>query len=441
MKNLSTIPLAKRMFIAVLLFAMGSTLMTSKSFAQSDVLFRDDFNGSMESGWTWVRENPATWSLTATGLRIEIENGSLNVGGVYSKNYKNILLRSAPANGDYTIEAKVNVELLEPYAKAGMVLYQDDDNYATFGLHRAGFAPYTILIRVASEHTVNGDYIFGSAEDLVNTSRTAVYLKLEKSGESFNFYYSRDGNNWIYHSKICILNFTPRIGLVAFDESEDQTSGLIEVAEYDYFEIKKKLTPPYEICAGESVQIGCPVSYTSKGCRNWAPMTYEWSPATGLNNPTSGAPIASPDVTTTYTLRVTGYGGCIATGQFTVKVKLCVPHYSQGIGDWKEKPYDHLDPVTIQSKGCALTSVVMYLRSHRIKSGPTGEDVNPLTLNNFLKTSNGYLANGSVIWGSVIDYAKKSGFPGFSFESKNGSNDEILDNELSKNNPVIHSQG
>ncbi|MBS1634476.1 MAG: PKD domain-containing protein [Bacteroidetes bacterium] len=55
------------------------------------------------------------------------------------------------------------------------------------------------------------------------------------------------------------------------------------------------------ICSGSSVTIG-PV------CASGA--TYVWSPATGLTNTTVCTPIASPSVTTTYT--VTGFnGGCI----------------------------------------------------------------------------------------------------------------------------------
>ncbi len=45
-----------------------------------------------------------------------------------------------------------------------------------------------------------------------------------------------------------------------------------------------------------------------------------WSPATGLSNPASCAPSASPSTTTTYTLTVTDAGGCISTNAPTVTV-------------------------------------------------------------------------------------------------------------------------
>ncbi len=53
------------------------------------------------------------------------------------------------------------------------------------------------------------------------------------------------------------------------------------------------------ICFGQSVQFN-----VTGG------TSYEWTPATGLSDPTIGNPIASPTETTTYTIKVTGRNGC-----------------------------------------------------------------------------------------------------------------------------------
>ncbi|MBO9633528.1 MAG: T9SS type A sorting domain-containing protein [Chitinophagaceae bacterium] len=70
------------------------------------------------------------------------------------------------------------------------------------------------------------------------------------------------------------------------------------------------------ICRGASVKIG---NAAQQG------VTYSWSPATGLSDPTAAQPVANPTATTTYTLVVTYYdaGGaitCSKTGDVTVTV-------------------------------------------------------------------------------------------------------------------------
>lgn len=59
------------------------------------------------------------------------------------------------------------------------------------------------------------------------------------------------------------------------------------------------LSPPPVICGGQSVQLTA-----SGGTR------YTWSPATGLSNPNIANPIASPQQTTRYNLRVESESGC-----------------------------------------------------------------------------------------------------------------------------------
>ncbi len=50
-------------------------------------------------------------------------------------------------------------------------------------------------------------------------------------------------------------------------------------------------------------------------------LKYEWTPQIGLDDATSSSPLASPDSTTIYTLRVIDEAGCIAAAATTVHVK------------------------------------------------------------------------------------------------------------------------
>ena len=67
-------------------------------------------------------------------------------------------------------------------------------------------------------------------------------------------------------------------------------------------------------------------------------VTYQWSPSTGLNDPTVKNPVASPSVTTVYTLNITDDKGCEASGSVKVTVaggtsKISVPNAFSPNGD------------------------------------------------------------------------------------------------------------
>ncbi|MGV3539827.1 MAG: hypothetical protein ACO1OQ_08455, partial [Rufibacter sp.] len=64
------------------------------------------------------------------------------------------------------------------------------------------------------------------------------------------------------------------------------------------------------ICPGSSVQL------QASGA-----VSYSWSPVTGLDDPTSATPIASPTQTTTYTVTGTSAAGCTNTKTVVVTVK------------------------------------------------------------------------------------------------------------------------
>jgi len=62
----------------------------------------------------------------------------------------------------------------------------------------------------------------------------------------------------------------------------------------------------YNICRGASIQLsGNLAQYPFAGT-----LQYSWSPSTGLNNPNLANPVASPTVTTTYSLTITTPEGC-----------------------------------------------------------------------------------------------------------------------------------
>jgi hypothetical protein len=70
-------------------------------------------------------------------------------------------------------------------------------------------------------------------------------------------------------------------------------------------------------------KIICTSDSTSLGSFNNQYYEYEWQPTTGLSNPNSGTPNASPTITTTYTLTQKYFDFPISTDEVTVTVKDC----------------------------------------------------------------------------------------------------------------------
>jgi hypothetical protein len=70
------------------------------------------------------------------------------------------------------------------------------------------------------------------------------------------------------------------------------------------------------ICRGGSTVLGG--SPTASG--GTAPLSYNWSPSTGLSSSTVSNPTATVTATTTYTVTVTDSAGCTQTGTVLVRV-------------------------------------------------------------------------------------------------------------------------
>lgn len=75
-----------------------------------------------------------------------------------------------------------------------------------------------------------------------------------------------------------------------------------------------------QICLGDVVPLE--ISSPVPGAENWS---YAWFPPDGLSNPFSAGPMASPDVTTTYSVTVTSPEGCIREHEITVDVVPSAP--------------------------------------------------------------------------------------------------------------------
>lgn len=182
----------------------------------------DNFDsGTLDSRWTWVRENPAYWSLTANpGFLRLTTRGSLHQT---SNDLENILL--TPVSGiDYRIITKVTFSPMENNHRAGLLVYEDDDNYIQ--LTRV----YTDGDHVRIKTEIGGVNSYTYASDVV--AATTLYLRLDKYANDYYGFYSLDGVAWEFIGQYNLPLSNTYVGLFA---AYGPTVTEID-ADFDYFE-------------------------------------------------------------------------------------------------------------------------------------------------------------------------------------------------------------
>jgi len=92
------------------------------SSERESIVFEDSFDGKLDKGWSWLRENPSAWRMKDGALEIRVEPGVAN-------NVKNALVRKAPDRNSGTFAIDVTVTNttvpIQQYEQAGITWYND----------------------------------------------------------------------------------------------------------------------------------------------------------------------------------------------------------------------------------------------------------------------------------------------------------------------------
>lgn len=192
------------------------------------VLFRDDFNGSLQPGWTWENENPDRHAFTQAGwLQIIADDGSLLGGGTQT----NMLFRDLPA-GNFEIIVHLDADPTLNFQQAAIFLYEDAEHY--IGINHGYCEPC-----VPGGKGIYMDYKIGTTWGAYKQefAQSDVYLKLTYEPETITAWYASSPDNWIRLGRFGnIFQFT-RVGLGV--ANIDQTgNGEDLIALFDYFEIR-----------------------------------------------------------------------------------------------------------------------------------------------------------------------------------------------------------
>ncbi|NMC79251.1 MAG: DUF1349 domain-containing protein [Chloroflexi bacterium] len=193
------------------------------------LLFRDDFEGSLEEGWNWTRENQKTWSLTENLGWLEIVTGSGSIG---SGNLDNVLLRQIP-DGNFEIETKMDFDPIRDYQLAGLLIYESAANHIVFG--RA-------FCDTPNSCVNDGFYMdltYQSNFDTENFSVPAgddkiAYLRLRREENRYTAYASHDGQEWQLIGEKTSEMKPMFIGLLA-----GQSMSMPQPAQFDYFVVNQ----------------------------------------------------------------------------------------------------------------------------------------------------------------------------------------------------------
>jgi beta-xylosidase len=188
------------------------------------VLFRDDFNGGLQPGWTCENENPGKWTFTEDGwLQIIGETSSL-----LGQNQQNNLLWYPLPAGDFVITVHLRAKPFANFQQAAIFIYENPENYIT--INRGFCAPcltggngFYMDYKISGEW---GDYnVATQAED--------VYLRLESKGSVLSGYYATGPEQWERLGRFGNYFQFKKVGIGV------SNSGAVEevVGQFDYFEI------------------------------------------------------------------------------------------------------------------------------------------------------------------------------------------------------------
>jgi len=151
------------------------------------VLFRDDFEGSLQPGWVWENENPDLWSITDDGwLQIIGEDD-----GLLGNNYQNNLLWHSLPEGEFVITVHLKAKPFANFHQATIYIYEDPENY--IAINRG----YCDICETGGggfymEYKINNQW--GAYQKAIDAED--VYLRLESKENILSGFYATEAGEW-----------------------------------------------------------------------------------------------------------------------------------------------------------------------------------------------------------------------------------------------------
>ncbi len=180
---------------------------------------------ALGSQWSWVREDPALWSLSERPGSIVLTSAKGDIAGA-GNDAQNILLQEA--NADWTVDTKLTClsAPAAPAQNAGLVAYQDDDNFVKFAygaamaMRRNADAPAAPaagqLQLVVEENGAQKAAVRVPMEGIIGANNV-IWLRLVKKGDNYTAFYSVDGKKFTEAGSAQIVLKDVQAGLICCD--------------------------------------------------------------------------------------------------------------------------------------------------------------------------------------------------------------------------------
>ncbi len=194
-----------------------------------NLIFRDDFNGSLQPGWTWDAEDPERWSFVDV-------NGKPWLQLIGNSGRSNILIRDVPS-GDFAIVAHIKADPRLNFHQANIFIFQDTSNYVAVNTgycEPCSVNGYGYFMETAA---TGGDVLGHFYEAPRIAEDTDVFLKIEVVDDVISGYYATTPGEWTRIGRFGNFFELNSIGLSATNSSPPSGTPEDIIAQFDYFEV------------------------------------------------------------------------------------------------------------------------------------------------------------------------------------------------------------
>ncbi|MEK3890810.1 FIMAH domain-containing protein [Bacillus sp. FSL K6-3431] len=187
-------------------------------------------NETIADSWSIINPVDSNWTLTEKESHLRIKTLP---GDIYQEmnDMKNIFLRDVQSE-DFEITAKVTAPIRENHQQAGLIIWQDDDNYVRFGHVWDTTTTTGYSLETAKEEKQK----YSKANNMArHPGSDSVYMKFKKVGNEYTTYYW-SGLKWEKAADPITASLdNVKVGLYATSTGSNKNIN----ADFDYFTIKQ----------------------------------------------------------------------------------------------------------------------------------------------------------------------------------------------------------